>query len=80
MSPRAEDCRGEALRLRHDAETVTNVWVRRQLLDIAHRYERLATMVDVVSTSDAESRHFADSHKRAARRRHGTKVDPRTTL
>ena len=78
MSPRAEDCRGEALRLRHGAETVSNVWIRRQLLDIAHRYERLATMVEVVSRGDAESRRFADSHKETARRRLA-KAGPRTT-
>ena len=48
MPSRAEYYRAEAARLRRDAEIAADEWMRQQLLEIAKRYEALATTMEIV--------------------------------
>jgi hypothetical protein len=48
MLSRAEHYRAEAERLHRDAEIATEDWIRRQLLEIAQRYDSLAETMRIV--------------------------------
>jgi hypothetical protein len=47
-TPGAAHYRKEAVRLRCQAEIARDVWIRRQLRDIAQRYECVAKTIEII--------------------------------